>query len=293
MPKREDIMLCYPLEERRLPESGWQNAWQSWPVLVQPKLDGGRCRSIPFTLSPTLLSSEKNEFHTVPHINRALIGQGLGHLELDGELYCHGMNFNEIHSRCSTSRLQPHEDHKAIQFHVFDIVSDQPQYVRSKKLIDLALKFPLSTVPTLVVDSKEQLFEVYETYLDQDYEGIIVRNTDAPYLRRRVPWVMKFKPKKDDIYPIIGWKEEVSIEGVPKGRLGALICDDKCGGEFSVGSGLTDVQRSKYWFERYSLPGKLCKVGYQHLNPSGAPRFVTFIEVLEADNSNVNPLLDL
>ena len=40
--KRSGIMLCYPLEERRLinPKFQWAN---NFPVIVQPKLDGIRC----------------------------------------------------------------------------------------------------------------------------------------------------------------------------------------------------------------------------------------------------------
>ena len=39
MGKRTGIMLCYPFEEKRL------NKWNP-PYIIQPKLDGERCRAV-------------------------------------------------------------------------------------------------------------------------------------------------------------------------------------------------------------------------------------------------------
>ena len=103
--------------------------------------------------------------------------------------------------------------------------------------------------------------------------------------------MMKFKPKKEDSYEIIGFKEELDKFGSPKGRLGALICKGTDGTEFSVGSGLTEDNRIAYWKDREALPGRSCRVQYQHITPGRrVPRFPVFIEVIDV-SPEVNPLI--
>jgi ATP-dependent DNA ligase len=92
---------------------------------------------------------------------------------------------------------------------------------------------------------------------------------------------MKFKPKKEDIYEIIGANEEISIYGVPKGALGALVVKSDDGTPFQVGSGFTREDRETLWKDVQSLTGKKVKVKYQHLTDRHVPRFPVFVEVIE------------
>lgn len=278
MSRRKGIQLCYPFEEKRLAK------WKP-PYIVQPKYDGERCRAIPVKGSYLLLSSEENIFYSVPHINEALEKFRYTNLEFDGELYCHGMSFEEIHSRVGRT-VNLHPDHEAISFHIFDIVTEDPQIKRIGNLygeLSPSKKIPfLTAAPTILAESLSDVMKAYDIYLSQDYEGIIVRNVDAPYLRKRSTFLMKFKPKKEDVYEITGWKEEVSIDGYPKGRLGALVCRGDDGTEFSVGSGLNDYLREILWLCRDELAGKSVKVAYQHITSGKkVPRFPVFVEVIE------------
>ena len=127
--KRSGIMLAKPLEERRLtnPKFGW-----SFPVLCQPKLDGERCSAENHNGISLLVTSEQNIFQSVPHINDAL--EGLHTEELDGELYCHGMPFSEIHSRVSRT-VNLHPDYQKIQYHIFDYKGERE--ANYERLIDL------------------------------------------------------------------------------------------------------------------------------------------------------------
>jgi len=125
------IQKAVPFEEKRLAK------WPT-PYIVQPKFDGIRCRAIPLMTGPKgneylLLSSEENVIYSVPHINVILSNLQL-RAELDGELYCHGMSFEEILSITSRT-INLHHDYKAIKFHVFDIINDQPQ-MRRQILVD-------------------------------------------------------------------------------------------------------------------------------------------------------------
>lgn len=268
-------MLAMPFEEKRLAK------WKP-PYLVQPKLDGERCRAlIGASGATTLLSSEETMILSVPHIIQALDKLNLRNIEFDGELYTHGMQFDDIHSRVSR-KVNLHDDHFQIEYHIFDIIEGGiPQHLRAKILEQKREMFrpPLRLVSCWICHSLDDILQAYDWILEQGYEGIIVRQADALYERKRSLWVMKFKPRKDDIYEITGTKMEMDIKGNPKHSLGALECRGSDGTIFSVGSGFTAQQRSELWLQRSTLPGRFVRVKYQHINESGAPRFPIFSEL--------------
>jgi DNA ligase-1 len=276
-------MLAYPFEEKRL-------ATWSPPYLVQPKLDGERCRAV-FSGEDNrgylLVSSEQHEILSVPHLNAALNNWHFStgrNDELDGELYCHGLSFEQIHSRVGRT-ANYHEDFAAIEFHMFDVVSDDPQFKRTADMMKLK---PLPQfcrfVRTELASSLDDIFHWYNEFLTDGYEGIVVRSISAPYVRKRSTQLMKFKPKKSDWYRVVGVQEEISKDGEPKGTLGALICSGDDGTRFSVGSGLTAAQRKDLWAQKHELfmADHFCHVQYQHITPGKkVPRFPVFVEVLK------------
>lgn len=283
MTKRAGIQLCYPFEERRL------SKWRS-PYIIQPKLDGDRCRAIIDAEGSVLLvSSELNVYSSVPHINDALAKMGLRDIELDGELYIHGAPHNEIHSIVSRSAANIHSDYKLAEFHAFDVVTHLPQVERTRLLIDLFPNqkrnfSPIQLVPSRIVNNLEEIMAVQDEYARLGYEGFVLREASAPYVRKRSTSLMKFKPRKEDFYEIVGFNEEVSITGVPKGSLGALICTGNDGTRFNVGSGslLTREARESLWLERDTLVGKFARVRYQHMTSArGVPRFPVVVEIVE------------
>jgi ATP-dependent DNA ligase len=272
-------MLCYPFEEKRLAK--WPTPW-----LVQPKLDGERCRILWNADGVvSLRSSEDNEIISVPHLIQELTSWSLMSVELDGELYIHGMPFENIHSVVGRT-VNLHQDHEKMQLHLFDMVSREMQFDRldrlhsCKELFSLNQSSMVQIVHFDLVSRMDDLMAVFGSYKEDGYEGIVVRHPTAAYLRRRSTSIMKFKPKKEDIYQIVGWKEEISIEGRPKGRLGALVCESD-GERFSVGTGLTDESREVLWAYRKSLPGLLARIAYQHITTGkNVPRFPVLVEVI-------------
>ena len=266
-------MLYQPFEEKRLLK------WRP-PFIVQPKLDGVRCRAVwdHQSASYFLLSSTEHEIISVPHIVAALNKTQLT-AELDGELYCHGMSFEDIYSR--TSRTVNLSDQASdIEFFIFDIVSAGTQYERTSWVKQQQFCVPLRTVTVDVADSLDDIMRCYEQFLNEGYEGIIVRHIEAPYVRKRSTMLMKFKPKKDDWYTVVGVQEELDKHGQPKGTLGSLICCGDDGSRFNVGSGLTRDQRNELWLRKHTLLRGLCHVKYQHITSGkNVPRFPVFISV--------------
>lgn len=284
MSERKGIMLCYPFDEKRLAK--WGSLY-----LLQPKLDGERCRAIvDADGKATLLSSEEHIFTRVPHIIEEIEKLHLRSVELDGELYIHGADFSSIHSIVSRKQ-NLHPDHMLMEYHIFDIVSELPQAKRIEQLIDtIPCRYagrnygPLQVVQTRIATSLEDIMKAMDDYQKNAYEGFIVRDPYASYVRKRSTQIMKFKPRKEDIYEITGCVEEISKDGVPKMALGALICRGDDGTLFNVGSGsfLTRENRQVYWESRDSLPGKWAKIKYQHLTHGrGVPRFPVLVDVID------------
>jgi DNA ligase-1 len=272
---RSGIMLCYPFEEKRL------KTWRP-PYFLQPKLDGERCRYQRFEGGSFLLSSQENPFFSVPHIKKFLDSfPDVPHL--DGELYCHGKSFEEIHSIVSRE-TNYHNCYADMEYHVFDVINSEPQYIRRIQLDQLKRLFgegPVKVVPTFIVETLDEIMHFYDHILNAGYEGIVLREANNLYVPKRSTSLMKFKPKKQDDYMIVGYAEEVSIHGEPKGSLGALICQGDDNTRFNVGTGFTRDMRDSLWAIRESLVGKRVLVSYQHLtHGNGVPRFPVFVKIV-------------
>jgi len=270
----KNIQKCYPFEEKRL------NKWES-PYIIQPKFDGIRCRAIPTESGYLLLSSEENIIFSVPHINEELNQLNLN-IELDGELYIHGATFEEITS-ITQRTVNLHPEYKKMSFYVFDIVNEKFQMERAIQLDELKKSFsgPLAHTPYWLAYDLEGVMEVYQSLIAQKFEGIIVRNIFASYERKRSTNVMKFKPKQEDNYEIIGFQEEVSKDGIAKNSLGSLICNSGDSNTFSVGTGFSNLDRKNLWDNREKLVGKIARVQYQHITSGKkVPRFPVFVEII-------------
>ena len=268
------IMKCYPFEEKRLLK------WTP-PFIIQPKYDGVRCRAIKLPNgSYLLLSSEENPIFSVPHINKALERTTFpnnSESEIDGELYRHGWTFEQIVSVTSRT-VNLHPDHLEVQFHIFDYVNEDPQLKRVTELEWAELESPLIRSPYWLANNLEGVMTVYDELIAWGYEGIIVRHLMAPYVKKRSTYAMKFKPKKEDNYVIVGYEE--GKERL-RGNLGAIICRSGDGSTFSVGTGFSDGLRRQLWDKKDKLAGCICRVQYQHITPGRkVPRFPVFVEVV-------------
>lgn len=281
--KRSGIMLCYPYEEKRL------SKWGTSFFIAQPKLDGERCRAIVYpNHEVVLLSSEENEIISVPHINEELseLSKELSFSgEFDGELYTHGVEFSSLHSRIGRT-VNLHEDSDEIEYHIFDLVSNHEQARRLFTLNNLLANQDHEKVKLVkfdLVHNAEEVFSTLETYLDENYEGIIIRNPLAPYERKRSTNIMKFKPRKSDIYLVTNYEQLVDKNGNFRDELGALVCTSDEGTKFNIGSGFTSFQRKAFWQMRDSLIGKFVRVNYQAITPKKVPRFPIFVELIDPD----------
>ena len=274
------IQKAYPFEEKRLAK------W-SPPFIVQPKYDGDRCSNTPLQTGPLLLTSEENPYFSVPHIVEQLADSGLYKIPLDGELYNHEIflegGHELIHSIASRT-VNIHPRHKEMEFHVFDLKDyDDSQMRRTLRLDNLKGAFGpnIKLAPYWICETLDDIKRIYDKVISDGYEGIIVRHFMANYSEKRSIWMMKFKPKKTDTYLAVGWKEERSMEGVPKGRIGSVICSSQDGEEFSIGAGLDDEQKARLWLFQDDIVGCDVIVHYQHLTNKKIPKGSFDLEIPE------------
>jgi DNA ligase-1 len=128
-----------------------------------------------------------------------------------------------------------------------------------------------------------RFIELNRVAVEGGYEGVMLKDVDAPYeCKRTVSW-LKMKPFIEVTLEIIGVEEGT---GKNAGRLGALVCageDDGKNIRVNVGSGFTDDQRIAFWTNRHRLVGSLVEVRADAVtqNQDGTyslrfPRFKTF-----------------
>lgn len=276
MAKREGIMLAYLFDPKRFDK-------YPKPVLVQPKINGDRCRAVFNDKGKvTLLSSGCKERMSVPHIKEQLESLNLKNFELDGELYHHGMPHEDIRSIVSRTKYL-HPMHKLMDYYIFDVVNDEGQTTRLAQYQGLLSKNPmphLISVPYHYCYDLKEIELWYETYLQQGFEGIIIRHPYAKYKRAKCTNMMKLKPRLSNTYKIVGFTGEMTITGTPKDRLGALILEDEDGRRFHVGTGFTHKQREALWYQRDKLLGKTAKIRYQELSTNFIPKMASFEEII-------------
>jgi len=242
-------------------------------------------------------STEELVNFAVPHLVEAAEKSEMPHgLHLDGELYVHGWSFEEIHSVVSRRR-ERHPDYHYMEYHYFDIVEEgTPQWARLLRLQQLRPILHWTgfrAVPTYMADNEERIWDHQREIVDLGYEGIIVRKKNGLWIPRRSTELMKFKPKQQDAYDVVGAIQMVDKDGNLKNTLGALICETD-GEFFRVGTGMTDHTRKTLW-DAYLQGPELFEGGaleavvkYQHITSSkkrrdadrkGVPRFPVFVEL--------------
>ena len=92
------------------------------------------------------------------------------------------------------------------------------------------------------------------------YEGIMIKDVNAPYECKRSHAWLKLKPFIEVSLEV---KDVEEGTGRNKGKLGALVCegvDDGRSIKVNVGSGLSDGDRDTFWLHRSRLPGNIVEV---------------------------------
>lgn len=263
----------------------------SYPVLVQPKLDGIRA----VVKDGRLLS------RSLKPIPNAVIRAALehpGYEGLDGELIVGDPTADDCYRRTCSFVMAEDKAEEEWTFFVFDLhSSDEPVEAR----IDAAAAIAFGNivpVGTRLVRNAEELAELEAHYLAEGYEGGIIRTLGSAYKFGRsgkAGPLLKLKRYIDYEAEVVGVVEEQhngneaktnelgrtersshAENKIGKGTLGALIVralnGPHEGVEFKVGTGFTAAVRAVLWVNRDSLIGEVAKIKSFPVGTKDRPR---------------------
>jgi DNA ligase-1 len=141
-------------------------------------------------------------------------------------------------------------------------------------------------LPHIMVDldtaaGKDQFNRYCKDMVNEGFEGVMIKNIDAPYVCKRSTDWMKYKPTITVDLEVVGVEEGT---GRNAGRLGALVCSGQDDGKditVNVGSGFSDTDRDEYWTNSNHIIGRtaeiMCDVITQNRDGTYSLRFPRFI----------------
>ena len=246
---------------------------------IEVKLDGVRVLAVCKAGKVELFSRNGKQFHNFPHI----IAEIESVLErkpspydcvLDGEVM--SKDFQDLMKQVHR------KDGKAATdsvLHLFDFIPlkdfleggwDKPQTYRSNlvkywvlennDILEHVTACEWEEVDLDTTEGNKRFVELNKTAVDGGYEGVMIKDVDAPYECKRTHAWLKAKPFIEITLKVVDVEEGT---GRNAGRLGAVIVegeDDGYNYRLNCGSGFTDAQRDEYWTERASLIGNLIEI---------------------------------
>lgn len=253
-----------------------------FPAFAQPKLDGHRCIAMRVDGTWTLWSRTRKPITGVPHIIAALDASGVNaDITLDGELYNHDYRdrFEELTS--FIKRPEPKPGHEVVQYHVYDAVIAAPFHQRLVIPADVAARADsdaIVAVETKLVADEDEAMEAFGDFIEQGYEGAMLRNSKSPYVEKRSYDLQKMKEFDDAEFEIVGVEEG---RGKMAGK-GIFVCRTEAGDEFRTKQKGSLDDLAIYLQDPGRWIGKMLTVQFQgYTNDSNVPRFPIGLRVRE------------
>lgn len=278
-----NVQLAEKYEEKRV---------RSWPVMVDPKLDGVRVIARVTPEEVFFASRNGNEFPALnghadevrvfyDHLRLVFPSESPMVMHFDGEAIT---DLGEFNASAGVLRRHYEEAHNATLM-LFDILA-YPHWVQRARrdvLISIA-EFhsdklgAVKVLPYEIVLDELGVIDAYTRFIKLGYEGAMVKDLDAFYQFKRTKAWMKVKPKETFECRIVG-----KFEGQGKyvGMLGGWHCEvldgnhDICG-RVKVGGGFLDPERVEFWDRDDS--GRIIEVTAQMKTPDGSLRHPNFLK---------------
>ena len=269
---------------------------------IEIKLDGVRVLTVIQGNKVEMFSRNGKQFHNFGHIIAELEAVIKDYpvpypLVLDGEVM--SADFQDLMKQIHRKDGKQHTD---AVLHLFDTIPlgcfhngvwDKPQSFRSeitkhwveehKAVLQHVTALDWETVDLDTQEGQTRFVELNKAAVDGGYEGVMIKDVDAPYECKRTHAWLKAKPFIEVTLEVTAVEEGT---GRNEGRLGALVCagqDDGKDIRVNVGSGFSDEQRSEFWTARNDIVANLVEVRADAVtqNQDGTyslrfPRFKTF-----------------
>ena len=239
--------------------------------LVEYKYDGVRVIAIVKNNKATLYSRNGKIFNNFPHIEEALSKSEYNNLVLDGEVMSD--DFQALMKQVYRKSGAETDDAYLALFDILPLKefnngkSKLNTLDRKKQLDQLSQTFEscIKLVDYAILnfdDEKDnQKFSIMnKEALDKGYEGLMIKPSENYYESKRSHAWLKIKPFIEVTLKIVSIQEGT---GKHSGKLGAFQVEGTDDGKFfslSVGSGLTDDDRDKFWKSKEKLIGMLVEI---------------------------------
>lgn len=187
---------------------------------------------------------------------------------IDGELFSQRNQFAAI---SSIVRSQQDKGWDKLTLNVFDVPDEQGDLFSRLKVLrqyltDRPNKY-IHIIEQIPIQNSRQVDEFLQQIEDKQGEGIVVRNPNAPYERKRSNQILKIKRTLDEECTVIAYQNG---KGQFANVMGSLTCENQRG-KFKIGSGFK-------LSERINPPpiGAIITYKYRGLTNTGKPRFATY-----------------
>jgi DNA ligase-1 len=260
----DDCMLAKSFDN----SNGIENSKQKDKVIgwfMSEKLDGLRA----IYSGSDLYSRAKNKFH-VP----AEFMAEWPDLVLDGELCCGRGKFKESISLVKNHNAT-YERYLAdgLVYSVFDaplLSGNFSERIEKLKVI-LAGKKHIVVLEQTKIENIEQVKEAFDSVLELNGEGLMLRKADDKYHYKRSATLLKVKQFHDAEATVVAYH---AGKGKNEGLCGALVCKMPSGQTFKCGSGMNTEDR-----KNPPAIGATITYRYFEVTGSGRPRFPTFVRI--------------
>ena len=270
--KRMDLEFRVPIFSCMLAHDGAKHPKKiKGDCLVEYKYDGVRVIAIVKNGKATLYSRNGKIFHNFPHIENALSKSEYNNIVFDGEVMSDDFQalMKQVYRK---SGAQTDDAYLAL----FDILplkefnegkSKLSSIERKEELNKLSKSFEnaikLVDYEVINFDEKngqDKFASMNKEALEKGFEGLMIKPNDNYYECKRSHAWLKIKPFIEVTLKIIDIQEGT---GKHSGKLGAFHVEGDDDGKFfslSVGSGLTDEEREKFWASKDKLIGRLVEI---------------------------------
>lgn len=231
-----------------------------FPCYVQPKLDGMRSLGS----SKSMMSRTGKPITTMDHILKQLEDINV---TIDGELYAHGLSFQD--NMKLIKKYREGETEK-VHYHVYDIISDLPFGERYKQLFDLCRDMDnIEIVPSYFVNSMEEIRRYHTIFLEEGYEGTMIRWGKEGYkLNGRSSNLLKYKDFIDITAKVL---DIVPMEKRPE--QGMALCELSDGGVFTANFKMPFAKREEILTDKAEYIGQTAEIRFFEYTDDGLPRF--------------------
>lgn len=272
-----------------------------YPLQLEPKLDGLRLIAIKNNGIVQLYTRNGTELETLPELVADLEACSIDNIVLDGEGCADGdqsVAWNESASVMMSSKNKKNASN--IKYNVFDMMTLEewvnqkcgwPLTRRRADLEELMQVMPGSivrVVPKIIVNSDEELIEMYKKFLDMGYEGVMLKDLQGKYEFKRTDAIRKLKPTSTYEGVVVGWYEG-KLGTKREGLFGGFNVLLPTGAITNVGSGFSDELKARVWAEGPdTYVGKIVECAAQPpLTSDGKMRFPRLVRF--RDPSDVDP----